>query len=203
LRAVFSQGPELWVTPESKKRLAREVGILTGLFVNHAFPFDRSRLHFLGPQKKLAPKGPFILWGLTDQEPDGVAVHMDRGRVRVVDGEQRTLLEVDRLPAVTVAQLVQEDGQHGLWLTPAQEGALPPPAELYLDQDDVAFLDERGVVLTLASRQHALSHAEYPDYLGWLDLLERYRFWIIGLGWVLVVVFLLHLYRKARKHAGH
>lgn len=202
LRALFSQAPELWVAPGGGERLARELPLVAGLFVNHGFPFDRGRLHFLAAGAKPAPKGPFILLGRAQQAPDKVAVHLDRGRMRVVDGQGRNLLEVDRLPAITVAQLVQQGGQHGLWLAPALEGELPPPAELHLNQDDVAFADEGGVVLTLASRQHALAHAEYPDYLDWLDWLAQHRFWIIGLGWTLLAVFLLHLWRISRKHAG-
>lgn len=202
LRALFSDGPELWVTAASRADLHREASLLTGLYANHGFPFRRDRLHFLNGDAKPAPTGPFILMGRTGQEPDRVSVHLNRGRVQVLDAENRSLLALDHLPQISVAQLVGQGGQHGLWLAPAADGPLPPADELFLDQDDVAFLDQRGIVLTLDSRQHALARASYPDYLDWLDLAERYRFWIIGLGWTLLVVFLLHLYRKSRKHAG-
>lgn len=203
LRALYSDGLELWVTAASRARLEREIGLVTGLFANHDFPFRRDRLHFLGAGAKLAPNGPFILVGQTEQEPGDVGVHLNRGRVQILDAQKRTLLALDQLPKITVAQLVKQGDSHGLWLVPTHAGPLPPAEELFLDQDDVAFIDERGVVLTLDSRQHALAQARYPDYLDWLDLAERYRFWIIGLGWTFLVVFLLHLYRKSRKHAGY
>ena len=203
LRASFASGPELWITPYSVARLQREIGLVSSLFANHDFSFHRDRLHFLEADAKFQPKGPFILLGALEPEPDQVAVHLNRGRVVIQDAQKNTLLALDHLPQISVAQLVRQDGEPGLWLALAQDGPLPPERNLFLDQDDVAFLDERGVVLTLDSRQHALAVADYPDYFGWLDLAERYRFWIIGLGWTLLVVVLLHLYRKSRKHAGH
>lgn len=202
LRATFAPGPELWITPASRARLQREIGLVSSLFANHDFAFRRDRLHFLGGNVPFQPKGPFILLGALESEPGQVAVHLNRGRVVIQDAEKNTLLALDHLAQISVAQLVRQGSESGLWLVLAQDGPLPLEKNLFLDQDDVAFLDERGVVLTLDSRQHALAVADYPDYFGWLDLAERYRFWIIGLGWTLLVVLLLHLYRKSRRHAG-
>jgi len=108
-------------------------------------------------------------------------VHLDRGRVQVLDGNNQPLLDLDRLPGIGLAQMVSQGGEQGLSLLAPAEGSPPPFEKLHLDRDNVAFITEQGVALTLDSREPAISKLEYPDYDGWLDWFAQHRFWMIAL----------------------
>jgi hypothetical protein len=38
----------------------------------------------------------------------------------------------------------------------------------------------------------------YPEHRDWLDLLGTYRYWLMALGWLVVIGLLAHLYLKVR-----
>jgi len=202
LRGLFAQLPEIWVTEGHLGNLAREADLLAGLFANHDVPLERSRLRVLKRGQAFEPKGAFVLIGDAGQKMDHAGVYLDRGAVRVVDAQDKVLLGLDSLPRITLAQIVEQGGQHGLWLAPAREGALPPANEFFLDQGDVAFADGKGILLTLDARLGRVSRVEYPDYRSWFDIAGRYRFWLIALGWTLLALALAVVYRKSRQHAA-
>jgi hypothetical protein len=178
----------------------RTLPFLVGVLANHDFPLDRGRLQIIDDKAAFSPGKPFLLLGQPGEPLAESPVRFDRGALRVVDAKQRLRLAVEQLPGLSVAQVVRHKGQHGLWLMPAADGRLTPGAEIYLDQDDVAFADERGIVMTMDSRASNVARIEYPEYRSWLDSLERHRFWLIALGWTVLVVLLIQLYRKTRAH---
>jgi hypothetical protein len=110
------------------------------------------------------------------------------------------LLDLDRLPGVGLAQLVSQSGELGLSLLTPAGGPLPASEKLHLDRDNVAFITEQGVALTLDSREPAISKIAYPDYSDWLDWFAQHRFWVIALGWMLIGATMVGLYRKIRAH---
>lgn len=198
LRATFGRGLDLHVTRASLADAARLLPMLIGVFGNHEYPFDRSRVRIVEDDAEFVPASPFLLVGKPKLPLAESAVRLDRGAVRVLDADQKLLLAVNQLPGLSIAQLARHQGQSGLWLIPASEGPLTPASELFLDQDNVTFADERGIALTVDSRASSVSRIEYPEYQSWLDVIERYRFWLIAFGWAVLLVLLVQLYRKTR-----
>lgn len=202
LAATFAGGFDLWLAPDVAAQPEAYLDLLAGLLAQPAIPLEALELRVLDATAGFAPTRAFLLVG----QPAGAApqapVRFDRGRLRVVDARNRVLLDVDSLPRITVAQLARHNDRHGLWIVPAAPGRLPDPARFTLDADDVAFADDAGIVLTLESKYRSLARVDYPEYVSWFDLLGRYRFWLIALGWTALAVVLLFLYRKAREHRG-
>lgn len=200
LRAQFAQGMDIYLTPQSQANLPRELQMAASVFSNLGLNVTENRVHFLKTGEVFAPKHPFVLIG-RGVAPEKAGVHLDRGRIQVLDGNNQPLLDLDRLPGVGLAQLVSQGGEPGLSLLAPAEGVAPPFENLHLDRDNVAFITEQGVALTLDSREPAISKVEYPDYGGWLDWFAQHRFWMIALGWVLIGATMVGLYRKARGHS--
>ena len=91
----------------------------------------------------------------------------------------------------------------GFGLPPPQRHSLPLDAPLNLVNDDVAFADSSGILLTLSTIQRKISAVDYPEYHDWFDLLGKYRFWLMGLAWLLFTMLVVHLYNKAAEHKRH
>ncbi|MHB1084363.1 MAG: cellulose biosynthesis cyclic di-GMP-binding regulatory protein BcsB [Thiobacillus sp.] len=199
LRAHFAKGMDVYLTPDSQANLPRELQMAASVFSSLGLSITEGRVHFLKTGEAFAPKHPFVLIG-RGVTPEKVAVHLDRGRIQVLDGNNQPLLDLDRLPGIGLAQMVSQGGEQGLSLLAPAEGSPPPFEKLHLDRDNVAFITEQGVALTLDSREPAISKLEYPDYDGWLDWFAQHRFWMIALGWMLIGATLVGLYRKVRGH---
>ena len=199
LRAHFAQGMGIYLTPAGQANLPRELQLAASVFSNLGLNVTENQVHFLKAGEAFAPRHPFVLIG-RGVALEKAGVYMDRGRIRVLDGDNHPLLDLDRLPGVGLAQMVSQGGQQGLSLLAPAEGATPPAEKLHLDRDNVAFITEQGVALTLDSREPAISKLEYPDYGGWLDWFSQHRFWMIALGWILIGATMVGLYRKARGH---
>jgi hypothetical protein len=200
LRTHFAQGMDIYLTPESRANLAQELQMAASVFSNLGLNVTEDRVHFLKPGEDFTPQHPFVLIG-RGVSPEKAGVHMDRGRFQVLDGNHLPLLDLDRLPGIGLAQLVSQDGKLGLSLLAPAGGVSPASGKLHLDRDNVAFISEQGVVLTLDSREPAISNVDYPDYDGWLDWFAQHRFWLIMLGWMLIGATMVGLYRKARAHS--
>jgi hypothetical protein len=64
----------------------------------------------------------------------------------------------------------------------------------------VAFLDQRGVALSLSTERDALVRVTYPDQVSWLSVADRFRPWIIGSLWLVATIgFLFVLQRILRR----
>lgn len=200
LRTHFAKGMDIYLTPESQTNLAQELQMAASVFSNLGLNVTENQVHFIKAGEAFAPKHPFVLIG-RGVTLEKAGVHMDRGRIQVLDGDNQPLLDLDRLPGVGLAQLVSQGGELGLSLLAPVGGVLPTSEKLHLDRDNVAFFTEQGVTLTLDTREPAISKLEYPDYGGWLDWFAQHRFWMIALGWMLIGATMVGLYRKARGHS--
>ncbi len=199
LRAYFAKGVEIYLTPDSQKNLLRELQLSATIFSNLGLTVGENQVHFMKAGEPFEPKQPFVLIG-RGITPEKAAVRFDRGQIRVSDSADQPLLALDQMPAIGLAQMVVQNGIQGLSVLAPQEGVLPAAARLHLDHDDVAFIGEQGIALTLDSREPSVSKVDYPNYGGWRDWFAQYRFWLIALGWMLIVAVLVSLYRKTRKH---
>jgi cellulose synthase operon protein B len=155
-----------------------------------------------------APQAPFL--AVSNEPPAGVTprARFDRGRVAVLDRNDRTVLDLGGFSAGAVAQVVMAGEHPGLWIKPmAADGSLPAPPELHLARGDVAFLDKTGVAMAMSSERDTAVRIAYPDAVSWLTVAERFRAWIIGGLWLLatfVVLFVLqNMLRRRSQSSGH
>ncbi|WP_287963119.1 hypothetical protein, partial [Alcanivorax sp.] len=200
LRPLFSSGVDVYLPYERGKRAQDTLAFTAALFSANDYPLQPGHIHFYSPGRSLNPKGPFVVIGRPQLQGIQAGVRFDRGRMRVVDDHDRVLLSSDTVKRVTVLQVAKANGQKGLWVRPGVDGLKAPDRPLVLDEDTVAFADAHGVLLTLDTNTPEVSQVDYLDYQNWFELLGRYRFWLLALGWVLLAVVVVYLLLKAREY---
>ena len=200
LHAWFAAGFDLYVPQPVASNSSANLGFLANFFKYNSYPLTPGRIHFFASGETLDPLAPFMLLGNASLAVGEAGVRFDRGRIQVLDRKQETLLNADRLPYLTISQLVQAGNSHGLWVLAKAGAPQPQQGPMLLENNAVAFSDAKGVVLTLNPDYWEVSHVNYPEYQQWFDHLGRYRYWLLGLGWLLLTLLLVHLYSKARQH---
>lgn len=174
--------------------------MLARLSTDYPLTVDFARIRFVEGGTPVTPQRPFLAVGDVQIAGFEAPVRFDRGAVRIVDGRGAALLDVGSLPGIAVAQLLRGDSSHGLWVRPTQPEALPRLDGLQLKQDDVAFADHGGIILTIDSTQPSLARIHYPGITDWTAILAEYRFWLLALAWLALTLIAVYLYRKTRKH---
>ena len=108
------------------------------------------------------------------------------------------------LEALSFVQVVETEQGAGIWIRPGN-GPAPEPSRsipLQLDRGQLAILDQDGLVLSVARSRTDLLQIRYPDQTDLLQLLAKYRPWIVGAAWLaltlLLIRFLQGVYRKRR-----
>ena len=125
------------------------------------------------------------------------AVHLEHGRVTVVDSTNRTLLDISDFTDGAIANVLTAGGHAGLWIKSlSASGELPAPLEFRLDRGDVAFIDRTGVALALSTRRDTLVKIAYPDRVSWMTIAERFRLWIVGGVWLIATLALLLILQR-------
>ena len=200
LHAWFADGVDLYVPRPDPANSGVNLGFLANLFEYNDYPLEPGRIHFYAPGAALQPDGPFIVLGDADLAVTEAGVRFDQGRIQVRNSQGATLLDVDRLPQLTISQLVRAGNSHGLWILAREGRPEPVHRPLLLENNAVAFADAGGVLLTLNPAHREISRIDYPEHQAWFDHLGRYRFWLLALGWLLLTLLLVHLYSKARQH---
>jgi hypothetical protein len=162
--------------------------------------FDLSHVQFVAADAAIKPERRFLAVGNLNLAGLDMPVRFDRGRIDVVDARKQTLLSANDLPNLTVAQIVNQGNHFGLWVRPDSRGQAGEMGEFFLSEDDVAFVDQNGVRLTMNSRHPTLVNVRYLDYTSWVEFLDQHRFWLFGLGWFALTVLAIYLYRKSTQH---
>ncbi len=196
LRPYFAEGFQLLLPSSALSRPKEQLSLLAQLSADMSLDVENGSIRFYEQGEELHPSAPFLLLGRADVKLDRVPVRLDRGGVQVRDSNNRILLNTTALPGVTVAQVVESGSHYGLWLAPAHDGDWAAIQSLQLNDNDVAFMDKSGVVLTFDSRRDVFLKPYYPEYLSWFDLLGRYRYWLVTLGWVIFVLGAIYLFRQ-------
>ncbi|QJD59471.1 cellulose biosynthesis cyclic di-GMP-binding regulatory protein BcsB [Pseudomonas sp. gcc21] len=149
----------------------------------------------------MAPSGnrPFIWLG--SQPPEGFdsSIAVDQGRVRIRDNQDRILLDSGELPGTSFTSLLRSGAQRGIWLRALDDGLPKVPPGLEQSTGDLVFGDERGVLVSLDTRDYALMKVEYPDYSTWWERVARYRGWLFVIGWVVLTLVAIVVSRRIRK----
>lgn len=200
LRPYFAGGLGLYLPQSVLDQADQHLFLLARLIEDNRYPVDPNNIHFFPNNESPQVNAPFLIYGHAELAAFKPAVRFDKGEITVTGSDQQPLLNIDHLDNITVAQIVDYKGQHGLWFRPAVPSQLPSQTSLVLTKDDVAFLDQKGIVLTLNHRHSDLAFVEYGQKRRWLGGLGIYRFWLLGLAWILVTVAVVMLYRKVRQH---
>jgi hypothetical protein len=151
------------------------------------------------------PDSSFIAWGDFRFDDHATPVRIDRGNLLVRARSGRHLFDLHEAGDTLIAQLVTPSGtQPGVWLrnVNADESAIAPQT-IGLDRGNVAFIGASGVALALSTERERLVEVVYPNEESWLDLLRRYRTWIIAAAWLAltigVLVALARMHGRDRK----
>lgn len=195
----FAAGYDLLLGSEVLEQPEAALTFLANLLNANQYPLAPERIRFIAAGSA-APAGPFIALADTVPGMADTAVRFDRGQMMVKGHDGAPILDIDRLKGIAVVQLADWGGQRGLWIKPPAMGALSATPALGLTFDAVAFVDERGVALTLSPDQPDVARVDYPEYRNWFDLFGAYRYWLMALGWLVVVALLAQLYVKVRSH---
>ena len=149
-------------------------------------------------------EGPFIYVGANAPAGSDPAVRFDQGAVEILDGDGGVMFAGAGLEALSFVQVVETEQGTGIWIRPG-DGPAPEPSRsipLQLDRGQLAILDQDGLVLSVARSRTDLLQVRYPDQTDLLQLLAKYRPWIVGAAWLaltlLLIRFLQGVYRKRR-----
>lgn len=195
----FATGYDLLLGREVLERPEAALIFLANLLNANQYPLEPKRIRFI-TDSKTPPAGPFLLLADESLGLSGTAVRFDRGRVLVNGHDGKPILDADRLNGVAVVQLANWGAQRGLWVKPPMASPLPATPTLGLTFDSVAFIDDKGVALTLSPDLRDVAKVDYPEYRNWFDLFGAYRYWLMALGWIIIVLILVKLYVKVRSH---
>lgn len=163
-------------------------------------PFVNRKAVFVAKDDNVVPGRSFIALGDIGFEDLNAPVRFDRGNVEILDSKGTPLLNVDALSGIAVAQLVTSNGEHGLWLRAGDSDPYPDVRKLFLNEDDVAFADRSGLLFSLNSAEPTLARVHYPASRDWMATLGAYRFWIMAIFWLALIVGIVYLFRRTRQH---
>ena len=200
LPALFTTGAELVIAPQLVAHAETSLPFIARLLNANSYRVSEAGIRIADAPAD--PESPFIFFSAQAGDVNGQTVHFDRGRIMVSNDSGDTLLDMGSPDHLTVAQLVERNGQHGLWVKPPASSLLPIVSRdtLALTFDKAAFIDDRGVALSLSSEHTDFARLDYPAHRDWFDVLGAYRYWLMALGWLLVAGLLAHLYVKVRSH---
>jgi len=158
---------------------------------------DPLRVEFYGPNDSVSPNGEFVLVGSGGATRPQAPVSLDQGHVVLSNTKGDVIFDFSTLARTALLQIAQMNGHTGVWIEVGPDGIFPQPEKpLVLGRGDVAAVDDKGAFLTFNSRRDTVVNVVYPDTQTWFDLFSRYRYWIFGLGWILLTFGFVLLLRR-------
>lgn len=159
-------------------------------------------LKFYGPEEDFKPAGTFILVGDPAKKPRG-PVEFDRGGIQIrASRSNQVVLDVSSLPNWNILQLADWQGQRGLWLKSHESFSGLPTTDLFLEDENVAILNQKGVAFALRNSPHAAVKIAYTGSSRWQALFQRYRLPIFIALWILLAILITYLLRMSRRHSN-
>ncbi|MDQ6990889.1 MAG: cellulose biosynthesis cyclic di-GMP-binding regulatory protein BcsB, partial [Mariprofundaceae bacterium] len=200
LTYYLAGGFDTYIEHDYLKNAAKLLYLLTRVVVDLSLPLDMERFHFNPKGTRLDPKKPFLAVGAFDINSIRAPVRFDHGRVTVLDESGNTMLDVKQLLKLTIMQVGHAENATGLLINPGKKQQFLFPEQLVMQPDDVAFIDNNGVVLSLSSKDRTLVKIDYLDVKTWFEMLGAYRFWIFALFWFLFISAVMYLYTMSHKN---
>lgn len=189
------------LTGSSQRAAIQTIGAMLADFAPADAPIvvKRTMVDQIGQSDSL-----FVAWGDFRFGDHATPVRIDRGNLLVRTRSGRQLFDLDNGGNTLIAQLVTPSGaQPGIWLRNVSPAANPDespivPQTIDLDRGNVAFIGVSGVTLALSTERERLIEVVYPDDESWLDLMRRYRTWIISAVWLALTIGVLVALARTR-----
>ncbi len=200
LTYYFANGFDTYIEKDYLKDADSLLHLMTRVSVDYPLLADMNRVRFVDGGSTLTPSRPF--WAIGDFDLSNITAPMrfDNGRVNVVDNANNTIMDIDQLAKVTTMQIARSGDVSGLLIHPDHQHNFAFPEALHLQRDDIAFLDNNGIILSLDSSKQTQIRVFYPDISTWFDVFDAYRFWFFALGWFLLSFAILYLFRQMKRH---
>ncbi|KMK64956.1 cellulose biosynthesis cyclic di-GMP-binding regulatory protein BcsB [Puniceibacterium sp. IMCC21224] len=159
---------------------------------------DGSRVSLKGSIAALDGTTPFIV--ISKSSPAGAdsEITLDEGAVEIRDSAGNLLFNGQDLDRLGIVQIVDLNGAKGLWIRP---GSGPAPMlsdrnPLVLDRGNLALIDESGVVVATSTKRSDLLTVVYPDRTNVMQILAKYRPWIVGGFWAVLTLLMLGVFQR-------
>jgi hypothetical protein len=199
LALYFSSGFDTFIADKYLSDPENALHLISRVVSDLPLDMNYSRLHFVKEGETLNPDGPFVAFGNFNLDKLDAPVRMDQGGVQIRDKDGQTFFDVNILPKITIAQIVNASSSYGLLVIPSELIRHDFNEKLRLIEGDVAFIDAHGVLLHIDSKQPTLAEVYYPDVKDWFAVLGAYRFWLLGLLWFLLSLAIVYLFRLSRR----
>ncbi|MBI5919801.1 MAG: cellulose biosynthesis cyclic di-GMP-binding regulatory protein BcsB [Nitrosomonadales bacterium] len=201
LSMYFKDGFDTYLPKSYLNRPEQVLEMLTKLVMDQSLAVNYKRINFYDAAAPVKPENPFLVIGRPVMDVKYAPVHFDKGHIQVVDGKEgNTMLDVDQLPGVVIAQLVKAGGSSGLQIAPGQEGNEILAHNFQFDHDDVAFVDAAGVLMTVNSHEPGGAKVYYPSAWSFKAFIDEYRYWLLFLIWVAMTAGVVFLFRRTRQN---
>lgn len=155
--------------------------------LEHAVPSSGlRRVTFYPDNQKVRPTMPFIVVGRAAEAGlEGRPIELSNGRVVLQRADGQVLLDVGAVRS-TIVQLVHVGDQPGVWLATSGGAPLATPPLLQLDHGNVAFVSNTGLDFALQTDRDRVVRVLYPGATSWVDVYSRYKYFLIGMLWLLL-----------------
>ncbi|WP_239805445.1 hypothetical protein [Croceicoccus hydrothermalis] len=142
--------------------------------------------------------GPVVLVGTAAPEGFDPVVRFDQGAIRLDSPAGQTILDSAAIARHTTVQFGDMGGRTLLWIRPGSgfDDIAQAAGPAVLGYGNVAFLDGNRIDFAFNSERERLIDIRYPDQFSVWQFFERYRLWIIGLGWLLLTLGFVYLLRR-------
>jgi hypothetical protein len=195
---------ELYVSRDALAAVTQVIPMLVSLG-EHFWPdIAPPRLRLYDRGAALAPTGPFFVIGDPQWQPRAW-VRFDEGRVRLrsnATGEPLMLLDFAGDASVTVLQMVEANGNGGVWLKSTAGYAGGPARRALFEDENLAFLSPVGGQMALRMGETRDYRVDYPESKGWFAESGALRPALFIIAWVVILAGLVYLYRRTRRSQG-
>jgi len=199
LAQYFSSGFDTFIADKYLHDPENALQLISRVTTDLPIVMDYSRIHFVKEADALNPDTPFVAFGNFNLDNLDAPVSMHKGPVEIRDKDGKTFFSVNILPKITVAQIANASSSYGLLVIPSELVKHEFDKKLRLIEGDVAFIDAHGVLLSIDSKQPTLAEVYYPDTKDWFAVMGEYRFWLLGLLWFLLSLFIVYIFRISRR----
>ncbi len=199
LAQYFSSGFDTFIADKYLSDPESALQLIARMITDLPLVMDYARVHFVKEADALNPDGPFVAFGNFNLDNLDAPVTMNKGPVEIRDKDGKTFFSVNVLPKITIAQIANASSSYGLLVLPSGLVKHEFYKKLRLIEGDVAFIDAHGVLLNIDSKQPTLAEVYYPDTKDWFAVMGEYRFWLLGLLWFLLSLFIVYIFRISRR----
>lgn len=197
LHPYYARGFDLFI--DRRYFTVDHLNLLTTVLSNQKYDLSNFKVIEYDGSTPFNPTGPFMIYGRPKIVLDDMTVRFDRGPIEVQTDDKHALLSVQKLPGISIAQVVRHHKFGGMWLSPTEDNVFSGVKEYFLEQGDTSFADPEGEVLNMKTRQMNRAKVAYPEFLDFFGKLGRYRFWLVAIGWMMLGLVIVLAYRRMQQ----